>query len=224
MERSILLKQLAVHLLRLDPGHPLRVAIDGVDAAGKTILADELALEMEGHDRQIIRSSVDFFHFPAEVRHQRSDSTPESYYEDSFDYETLADVLLKPLGPGGNRHCRTGIYDYRVEDALQTSEILVHQNAILLFDGIFLQRRELVKYWDVRIFLQVDFAETVARAAVRDQYLFGTEEQVRARYENRYVPGQQIYLAQCKPAAKADILIDNTAPLHPQVLRGLGVQ
>jgi uridine kinase len=221
MERKVLLQQLAKHLLSLDPGHPLRVAIDGVDAAGKTILADELALEMEGHGRQMLRSSVDFFHYPAEVRHQRSDSSPESYYEDSFNYTALAELLLKPLGPGGNRRCRMGIYDYRVEDALQAPEVLAANDSILLFDGIFLQRPELLKYWDVRIFLQVNFTETVARAAVRDQYLFGTEEQVRARYENRYVPGQQLYLAQCKPVAKADILIENTDPLHPQVLRGL---
>ncbi|NSW53425.1 MAG: uridine kinase [Anaerolineae bacterium] len=220
MERAQLLESLAQYLLGRDPGHPLRTAVDGVDAAGKTILADDLARVMEGRGRQILRSSVDYFHYPAALRHKNSSTTPESYYQDSFDYATLVEVLLRPLGPGANRACRTGVYDYRVEAPLETLAISAAPDAILLFDGIFLQRPELAPYWDVTIFLQVDFEETVARAARRDQYLFGNEDQVRARYLQRYVPGQRMYLAQCRPAERADVLIDNHDPLHPELLRG----
>ena len=221
MEHKALLDSLARYLVALDVGHPLRVAIDGVDAAGKTILADDLARELQGCGRQIIRSSVDFFHYPAEVRHQHSGTSPESYYADSFNYPALTSLLLEPLGAGGNRRFCTGIYDYRVEGELKSPELLADVSAILLFDGIFLQRPELSVYWDRVIFLQVNFEETVARAAERDQYLFGTAAEVRVRYESRYVPGQQIYLAQCQPADLAHILIDNTDPTFPLLLRGM---
>ncbi len=35
----------------------------------------------------------------------------------------------------------------------------------------------------------------------------------------RYLPGQAIYRAECAPAAGADVLIDNTDPDAPQILR-----
>ena len=42
MQRSDLIQGLAEIILRISKSHPVRVAIDGVDAAGKTTLADEL--------------------------------------------------------------------------------------------------------------------------------------------------------------------------------------
>jgi hypothetical protein len=42
MLRSEALDQLAEHIVRIERLHSLRVAIDGIDAAGKTRLADEL--------------------------------------------------------------------------------------------------------------------------------------------------------------------------------------
>ncbi len=46
----------------------LRVAIDGIDAAGKTTLADELAELLDRADCQVLRASIDGFHHPASVR------------------------------------------------------------------------------------------------------------------------------------------------------------
>ena len=132
----------------------------------------------------------------------------------------LIRMLLKPLGAAaGDRQYCVGIYDYRVEQAMKEAWQLAPKHAILLFDGIFLQRPELFDYWDVRIFLQIDFETSVARAAQRDQYLFGTEAQTRERYLKRYVPGQRIYLESVHPAEKADILIDHRDPQNPRMLR-----
>src|SRR5437763_3560056 len=66
--------------------HPVRVAIDGPDAAGKTTLADELAAGLRGRGREAIRASIDGFHRPRAARYRRGPDSPEGYYEDSFDY------------------------------------------------------------------------------------------------------------------------------------------
>ncbi len=42
--RSRVIGRIADHLAALDPGHPLRVGVDGITAAGKTTLAAELAV------------------------------------------------------------------------------------------------------------------------------------------------------------------------------------
>jgi uridine kinase len=64
---------------------PARVAVDGVDAAGKTTLADELgALIPEAG-----RLSADEFLRPPEERYRRGRDSAEGYYLDSFDHDRL---------------------------------------------------------------------------------------------------------------------------------------
>ena len=73
-------------------------------------------------------------------------------------------------------------------------------------------------YFDFSIFLQADFAVTVARAEVRDAHLFGGLEELRRRYQERYVPGQRLYLAEAQPERWASIVVDNNDPLRPFVV------
>ena len=118
------LEQLAELIDSVSLPHPTRVAIDGVDAAGKTTLANELAGPFEARGRHVIRASTDGFHNPHEVRYRRGPESPEGYYLDSFDYETLRASLLEPLGPGGDLRYRTASFDYRTESPMQAVESL----------------------------------------------------------------------------------------------------
>jgi pantothenate kinase-related protein Tda10 len=49
---------------RKKTGRPLKVAIDGRCASGKTMLADALAPLVHGHGFDALRPSVDGFHHP----------------------------------------------------------------------------------------------------------------------------------------------------------------
>src|SRR5712692_8620510 len=64
MTRQALLDQLVESIISIEHSHPLRVAIDGIDAAGKTTLADELVHPLEPSGRPVIRVSIDGFHRP----------------------------------------------------------------------------------------------------------------------------------------------------------------
>jgi uridine kinase len=86
------LDQLAAHLAALPL--PARVAVDGVDAAGKTTLANELASRLPGAERI---SADDFLRPPAE-RYRRGRESPVGYYEDSFDHGRLRRVVLASTG------------------------------------------------------------------------------------------------------------------------------
>ena len=96
MKRSELLDELASRIIAIEKSHPVRVGIDGVDAAGKTTLADDLVSHVEARGRPVIRASIDGFHNSAEVRHQRGKSSPEGYYLDSFNYNALTKQLTNP--------------------------------------------------------------------------------------------------------------------------------
>jgi uridine kinase len=218
MMRDAVLRDLAGQIAAITLSHPTRVAIDGVDAAGKTTLADELAPRIEAFGRPVIRASIDGFHNPASVRRRRGPLSPEGYYHDSFDHRSLVTVLLEPLGPGGTRVYRRAVFDFRIDRPVDAPTEQAEPNAVLLLDGVFLLRPELRGHFDFSVFVHADFAVTVARAEVRDASLFGSAEKVRQRYEARYVPGQRMYLADTQPARIASVVLDNSNPSRPVIL------
>ena len=188
--------------------HPTRGAIDGVDAAGKTTLADALVAPIEELGRPVIRATVDGFHRPREERYRRGSDSPEGYYHDSFDYDSARGELLEQLGPGGSLRYRTATFafptDQFIYERLQTAQ----PDAILLFDGIFLMRPELNDLWDFRIFLEIGFEESLERAGRRNAEGMDSEEALRERYEKRYIQGQRLYLDSVKPREIADVVVE----------------
>ena len=202
-------------LAGLRPPHPLRVAIDGVDAAGKTALADELAHVLERRGRSVIRSSLDGFHNAKAIRHRRGSLSSEGYYLDSFDYRALRQNLLDPLGPGGTLRYRTAVFDHRTDRPVDVPISRAAPDAVLLFDGIFLMRRELDDAWDYRIFVDVSPATSLRRGVARDRDLM--EPEVEERYRLRYLPAQRRYLTEADPAARANLRIVNDDPAAPWI-------
>jgi len=221
MERRELIDDLAARIAAIARPHPVRVGIDGVDAAGKTTFADELAPALSGLGRSVIRASIDGFHNSAAIRRRRGALSPDGYYYDSFNYPTLVEVLLQPLGPDGSLAFRRAVFDFRTDAAVNAPLERAGPNAILLLDGVFLLRPELRAHFDFSVFLRADFSTTLARAERRDADLFGIVEEVRRRYRERYNPGQRIYLTTSEPERWASVVIDNNDPLRPSVCRAL---
>jgi uridine kinase len=195
----------------------LRVAIDGVDAAGKTVLADELASLITDRGRPVIRASIDGFHNRQVTRRRRGSMSPEGYFHDSFNHAALLEALLQPLGPGGSRLFRRAVFDFRTDQPVAPPVEAAPSDAVLLFDGVFLLRNELRGHFDFSVFVRADFAVTTRRAEQRDIQLFGDVEEVRRRYRERYVPGQQLYLSTAEPERWASIIMDNNDPAVPRI-------
>ena len=64
------------------------------------------------------------------------------------------------------------------------------------------------------MYLDVGFAETFARMAVRD----GCSPDPTHPANARYVDGQRRYLSACRPASRATVVIDNRVLSRPQVI------
>jgi uridine kinase len=79
--------------------------------------------------------------------------------------------------------------------------------SVLLLDGIFLHRAELVDFWDMSIFLHVPFEISIPRGASRGPG-FGSPD-LNAASNWRYLEGQRRYLRECEPEKLATICIDN---------------
>jgi uridine kinase len=216
--RLALLARLADLVAALRRPHPVRVAIDGVDAAGKTTLADELAAVLAARGRPVVRACVDGFGRPRADRYRRGERSAEGYWLDAFDYPALRANLLEPLGPGGSRRHRTATFDVRTDQPRSSPPRVAPPDAVLVFDGVFLLRPQLNDAWDLRVFLEVGFQETLRRAVQRDRALFGSAQATRERYQQRYIPGQRHYLASVQPQRIADVVIDNHDPATPKLI------
>jgi uridine kinase len=214
--RRKLVSRLAGEITALVAAPIGRVGIDGIDGAGKTMFADELAVELRRLGREVIRASVDGFHHPRAIRYRRGRFSPEGYFRDSYDYRALQSALLDPLSPGGSRKYRSAVFDYRIDAVVSAEEILAPAGAVLAFDGIFLHRPELRGYWDYSIFLDVSFEVACARMVKRDG---AASADPSAESNRRYLEGQKMYLAECEPARWATVVIDNNDFSSPQIVR-----
>src|ERR1700758_261358 len=164
--RADLLDRLVGTIESVTIPHPLRVAVDGPPAAGKTTLADELALLLRTRGREVIRASTESFHLPRAQRYRHGEFSPEANYHDSFDYDTLRRVLLDPLGPDGDRRYQQAGYNLDTDPAVSPPATTAPADAVLLLDGVFLLRPELTGRWDLSIFVSAAFEQILDRARI----------------------------------------------------------
>src|ERR1700759_3654411 len=100
--RNNLFDQLVAMILGIGDKRPIRIAIDGRTASGKTTFADELAAKLMQRARLVIRTSIDGFHRPKAERYARGRYSAEGYYYDARDLSAVVAMLLAPLGPNGD--------------------------------------------------------------------------------------------------------------------------
>ena len=214
--RAEMLHRVADAVASVEVSRPVRVAVDGRPASGKTTLADELRVRLGSRGRPVIRATIDEFMFPKVVRYRRGIDSADGCYHDSFDFHALHRGLLDPLGPGGDRRFQAATYDREADRVLPLSPTATAPaEAVLLFDGVFLMRPELNGDWDLRILVLTSFMETLRRARLRDSEALGSAERVEERFRVRYLPSQEHYFDTVRPTDIADVVVHNEDPDRP---------
>jgi uridine kinase len=217
VQRDEFLRELCRHVQPTIPG-PWRIGIDGVDASGKSTLADELAdrIAIAG-DRPVVRSSIDGFHMERAHRYRRGRESAEGYYRDSFNLDALCREILEPLGPGGSRAIRRAVFDHTTDSPCEVEQETASEETILVLDGVFLGMPRVAAHLDMMIYLSCSFPEVIRRARRRDAIALGGADEAERVYRVRYIPGQQIYIRECAPALAAGLVVDNTDPEFPRL-------
>ncbi len=214
---SIVYQTLAEQILSRSSRRLYCVAIDGIDASGKSTLAKKLAEIINTSGRPTVYVSIDGFHNPRTQRYEKGSMSPTGYYEDSFNYPLLRSALLDPVTRLNRNSAELPIicYDHRQDREINTVKMKFTPDTILIFEGIFLFRPEINDYWDYRMFLDIGFETSVERGVMRDAHSTEEKAAVRLSYEKRYVPGQQLYISRVNPKSKADAVINNDDPQYP---------
>lgn len=206
--------EVATAVLALPADRIRRVAIDGVDGAGKTHFADELAKELTGQGAPVIRASADGFLAPPRTRHRRGKTSAEGFYRDSFDYGRMVRLLLDPLSPRGSGVYVSAVYDVHREREVSYPPEVAAPDAILVVDGIFLHRDELIRFWDFSVWLEVPFTVSIPRGARR---CYGDPDPDSPK-NRRYIEGQRLYMVECDPKNRATLVIDNADLERPTIV------
>lgn len=216
-ERKTVLDQLATLILEGEKAGPIRIAIDGRTASGKTTFSDELARALRLSGRQIIRTSIDGFHRPKVERYARGRHSAEGYYFDARDLGAIRTLLLDPLAPTGNMQYRTASFDLAGDMAIEQPAMFAAIDSILIVDGTFLQRPGLIEGWDITVFLDASESVSEQRGVNRDADRLGGIEAAHRLYAQRYRPAFDLYEAACRPQAIADAVLSNDDLAHPRL-------
>lgn len=193
-------------------GRRALVAIDGVGGSGKTTFAHEIAREITARPVLLLHAD-DFFH-ATEVRHARGRHSSEGFWLDAYDYPALRAWALEPLRADGDGNYRPSSFDRASGRTVETPPRCAPPDAVVLVEGTFFHRDELVSFWDHSLYLDVPFEETERRMAQRDG-LSGTEVHELMR---RYTGAQRLYFAGARPWERASVVVDNRELGHPRTI------
>ncbi|WP_167043738.1 uridine kinase [Salinibacterium sp. ZJ454] len=182
------------------------VAIDGIDGAGTTEFADDLATAFKRAGHAVFRASIADFQRPRADRYSRGQDSAEGYYRDTFNYSVFRRVLIEPFKMGGSTGFVTRAFDAVRDIQVEPKWLTGPADAILIVDGIFLNRPELRGIWNYSAWLEVP--QDVAEQRLR-------EGDGSSAIGERERTGMQLYRADAKPTERAMALIDNSDPEHP---------
>lgn len=154
--------QAAVDTLRRGRDRPVVVALDGPSGAGKSTLATALQLVTDA-----VLVTGDDFYSP-----RLAASTPSAYADWSdvdlvdavFDWARLRSVL-EPLASGRSVSFRP--FDWVAGDGRLGREVRRQPQPVVIIEGVYAARPELADLVDLRVLVEVDPDERVARLAGR---------------------------------------------------------
>jgi uridine kinase len=218
-ERAGVIGVLAGWIAELGPGR-LRVAVDGLTGAGKTSFGHELAAALRGLGRPTMRASMDDFKHPwGHAREHGYDRvTGEGYYRNAYDFRSARDLLLAPAGPSGSGVVVLCGVDPLTGEDHRDKRVSTPAGAILVVDSVFAFRAEYNDCWEYRIWLEVEPEIALCRGVSRDSAAEGFEEAARLHHE-RYRVSEMIYLAEVRPQALADVIVENSNFACPRIVR-----
>ena len=182
------------------------LAVDGPDGAGKTRFADDLATAFRREGFEVFRASIDDFHQPRELRYRHGRYSAEGYYRDAFDYSLFRRVLAEPFRMGGSTGFQLRGFDLDRDVPFESDWATGPADAILIVDGVFLNRLELRGLWNFSIWLDADPGVRLARMVERDD----ADPDPDAESNRRYSDAQRLYVRDAHPNTRASAIVDNT--------------
>jgi uridine kinase len=197
----------------------VRVAVDGLTAAGKTTFGHELAAEVAGLGRPVFRASLDDFKRPWRDAHLYDRTSGDGYYRNAQDLDVIRALLLDPASSSGSGVVALCSIDPLTQIDHSATTVVVPENGVLIVDGVFALRPELNRHWELRVWIDVEAGEAIARGVERDTAMEGSAIAAEQLHRDRYHASEHTYMNEVDPAALAEVVIQNTNFDQPRLIK-----
>ena len=200
---------------------PFVVGINGKDGSGKTFFAKLLTEYLSDMGKSVVNISIDDFHNPKATRYSKGRDSAQGYYYDSMNFEEFKLKTLQPIKNASSFPLKicTKIFDLN-SDKKQIIESTISKDTLVIIEGVFLFKPEMLNLYDLKILIDVDTQLRIERMIQRDIPNDSSKEDAesyKSRIEKKYIPGQDIYFAECDPLKNSDIVINNNDYQNPEI-------
>lgn len=184
----------------------LLAGISGIDASGKGFVTARLADQIRRRGFNVANINIDGWLDLPEVRFDARNPA-ENFYENAIRFSEMFDKLIFPLKENGSVNL-TADFAEETADRFRKHEYVYRNIDLILVEGIFLFKNELVNHFDLKIWIDCSFETALTRAVARAQEGLSEAETVRA-YREIYFPAQKIHFAKDRPQEAADLVWHN---------------
>ena len=182
------------------------VGISGIDASGKGYITGFLQKELEKRNYKVANINVDPWQNPIPIRLQEEDPA-ENFYKNVFRWDNFFKQLIVPLRT--NRHIYLQTSLIRTDGDFYYSFIYDFNDIdILLIEGIFLFKQELLNYYDWKIWIDCSFETGIYRAIERNSEKLSREQLIHD-YNTYYYPAQIYHFQRDDPKDVSNIIYCN---------------
>ena len=182
------------------------VAISGIDASGKGFVSNLLQSELEKQDLKIANINIDPWQNPITLRLQK-ENPAEDFYKLVFRWDDFFTQLITPLKKNGSIYFDTMLIRTDADEYYPYTYNFSDVN-ILLVEGIFLFKKEFIKFYDLKIWIDCSFNTGLQRAILRNSENL-SEGQLLRDYNTYYYPAQRYHFQQDNPHKSSDIIYCN---------------
>lgn len=181
------------------------IGIDGFGGSGKTTYANKLKQYFIGKGYDVHLFHLDNFIHPNNIRYDRLKREEICYYKIQWRYDYLIEQILEPITNGQEIQKEIELYE-KDTDTYAHVQMDIRPPAIVILEGVFLQRTTLRKYMNDVVFIDVPKEERLKRVLQRDSYI-GGKTSILEKYNTRYFPAEDMYETMYKPKERADFIV-----------------
>ncbi|MBO4474052.1 MAG: hypothetical protein J5750_03975 [Clostridiales bacterium] len=192
------------------------LGIDGIDFAGKKFFARKLGKYFDLLGKEYTIVNLEDFHRSVEETYKGEDPV-ESYYFNGFNHEKLIGEVLDPFVKTGSLDRTVYCLDRTNDAFINERHYRISPDGVMILIGPMMYREPLLRYFDVTVFMRVDYKESEHRASLMDTPIYG--EDPLEVYRNKNIPAQKMYVQLHDPSSGRDFVIDNSNYHRPVIVR-----
>lgn len=194
------LKMVCEELTKSNPKERFVFGIDGLSRSGKTTFAKMFVEKLAALNIEYCLFHIDDFIVERSKRYGTGLEEWREYYEMQWPVNQLTETFFSKLKNAS--HIKMSFYD-GATDASVNQTITIPKRALIIVEGVFLQRAEWKGYFDKVIYLKCSRSTRFYREAIAVQ-------QNTDKMERRYWKAERYYEQMINPEQQADRVVHCT--------------